>query len=574
MECEKTEEGIAMNGKVRFLVFAGLAGLSLVLYSTGEVATTVEASSISGTGTLSGTVKASKPFKAAQVFARNVDKNALYLVYTSGGRYRAINVMPGNYEVTVRKRGFQADAQKLVVKAGANVTADFTLREAEPEPIRAGGFAVATGAEVQLVSYDTLYPPGPDRDVTERTCIWCHGRSFFPHLQKTEAEWNAAVDLMTSSEAFPVRGAQIPPGTLSAKDRQTVVAYLTKHFGPNSPKRELKIDVEMPLDEQALGRAMYIEYYLPLDKSPKRRGQDPYFDNDGNVWYTDRGIPNMVGKVDPRTATFTDYPLPDPKADPHGLTVDSEGNVFWAETRGLHLGRLDPKTGKMVRYPMDPDGIIKGGSGHTPVLDSKENVWFTVITGNKLGKWDRKTEKVTLWEVPTPSSSPYGILVDKNDKIWFSEFRRGKVARFDPVTEKFSEYPALTQPCTIRRLGMDSKGTIWYGGFSSGKLGKVDPSTGKIVEYDIPMPFSEPYDTWPDPEDNIWISDGGQGGALIKFDPRTEKFTYYPTPQRTDQPKLEITREGAIWYCPRSSANAAVGVLYPDVATMTLAAYY
>ena len=89
------------------------------------------------------------------------------------------------------------------------------------------------------------------------------------------------------------------------------------------------------------------------------------------------------------------------------------------------------------------------------------------------------------------------------------------------------------------------------------------------------MPFSEPYDTWPDADGNIWISDGGQGGALIKFDPRTEKFTYYPTPQRTDQPKLEITREGAIWYCPRSSEKAAVGVLYPDVTKVTtLAARY
>jgi len=89
------------------------------------------------------------------------------------------------------------------------------------------------------------------------------------------------------------------------------------------------------------------------------------------------------------------------------------------------------------------------------------------------------------------------------------------------------------------------------------------------------MPFSEPYDVWPDRHDDIWISDGGQGGALIKFDQRTETFTYYPAPQITDQPKLAITREGAIWYTPRSSSKAAVGVLYPDVTRITtLAARY
>src|SRR5207248_11477421 len=57
--------------------------------------------------------------------------------------------------------------------------------------------------------------------------------------------------------------------------------------------------------------------------------------------------------------------------------------------------------------------------------------------------------------------------------------------------------------------------------------------------------------------------------------PRKREFSYYPTPQMADQPKLEITREGAVWYCPRSGAEPGVGVLYPDMAKVkTLAAYY
>src|SRR5712691_8783824 len=117
------------------------------------------------------------------------------------------------------------------------------------------------------------------------------------------------------------------------------------------------------------------------------------------------------------------------------------------------------------------------------------------------------------------------------------------------------------------RKGRDEN--VWFAEFRRCKIGKFDPRTGTIVEYAIPMPFSEPYDVWPDRDDNVWISDGGQGGTLIRFDPRTEKFTYYPTPQRTDQPKLAITRDGAVWYTPRSSSKAAAGVLYPDVTKIT-----
>jgi len=42
-----------------------------------------------------------------------------------------------------------------------------------------------------------------------------------------------------------------------------------------------------------------------------------------------------------------------------------------------------------------------------------------------------------------------------------------------------------------------------------------------------------------------------------------------------DRSQAVATREGAVWYCPRSSAEPGVGVLYPDVSRIrTLAAYY
>ena len=537
-----------------------------------------DAVQIAGSAAVSGSVEATKPFTAAQVHFMNVDKNVLFMVYTSGGRYGAVNLFPGRYEVTVKKPGFSAETKSLTLAAGARETLNFSLSEQAVQPVQQGAFGFSSSIPgATLVSYDELYPAGPGRDLVERTCVNCHGKNFLPSRPYHETQWTHFVDLMLSPTA--PRGAMIPAATFTAKDRETVIAYLAKNYGPDSQKRALKVDATFPVDEGVLAKAMYIEYYLPLDQqldaaNKQRRTQEPHFDPDGNVWYTDRSIPNRIGRVDPRTGEFKDFMMPDPKADPHGLTVDRAGNVFWAETVGFHLGRLDPKTGSMIRYPMDSTGQSKGARGHTPVVDSKDNVWFTVIAGDMLGKWDRKTEKAKVWKVPTAGAAPYGITLDPEENVWLAEFRRGKIARFDPKSEKFTEYSALT-PTTIRRLGVESLGNVWYGGFSSGKLGKIDPKTGRIVEYNIPMPFSEPYDVWPDRNDQIWISDGGQGGSLIRFDPKSEKFTYYPTPQTTDQPKLAITRDGAIWYTPRSSSKAAAGVLYPDVGKMTtFGAYY
>ena len=568
----------------------GVAALTVGALVLGVSWSVTKAADDPELGSLSGKVTATKSFQGAEVYIRNVDKHVLYMVYTEAGRYEAVKLLPGKYQVSVKKNGFSGDVKTLDVKPGSTLTADFALQEGSYAP---GQLAVFNGPgnprpQPTPVSYDELYPPGPGKAVVERTCVACHGINFLPTHRGgwTQASANAALDLMMNAGGKTTRGTgMITPEMMSLQDREAVVAYLAKNFAPNGSVRSVKVE-DYPIDEKALGRAMYIEYYLPLDPPSTdakggpmgrgRRAQEPHFDAKGNVWYTDRGIPNRIGMVDPRTAEFHDYVLPVPTADPHGLTVDAQGHVWWSETRGFHLGQLDPKTNEMQRYDMNINGDMEGAQGHTPVLDSKQNIFFSVIIGNKIGKWDRTTQKVVkLYDPPTKNSYPYGIFIDKDDKIWFAEYAGCNITRFDPITEKFTEFPPLTKPCQIRRLGMDGKGIVWFGIYSHGKLGKLDPATGKMVEYKLPLAYAQPYDAWPDADGNVWIPDDGQGGTLIKFDPKTEKFTYFPAPQEGDMPKLAITRQGAIWYTPRSAVNAAAGVLYPDKTKITsLGAYY
>jgi streptogramin lyase len=565
-----------MNRKVSRLILWGMVGLgSLFAIQGGQTAErTAGVGAISGTGALSGTVQAPKPFKAARVYARNVDKNILFMVYTAGGRYHAVNLFPGNYEVSVQEKGFTSQVQTVIVRAGASSTLDFSLQ-------------VDTSNDgVLAVAYDSMYPPGRGRDLFEKTCAVCHGAGFIPFHHWNESQWNAAIVLMTNPAA-----PRILPGVLDSQDRQDLVAYFAKNFGPDSPKRILDLGVEMPLDEHALAKAMYVEYYLPpLPDKGLQQLHDVHFDQEGNVWYSDPGA-SRIGKLDPRTGTFQDYLTPNPKANPHGLTVDSEGYV-WGVGQGVE--RLDPKTGKMDVYTVDTTG--KRVRGHTVVVDSKKNVWFSDITGNMLHKWDWETKKITSWEAPGQNVYPYGVVVDKDDKIWMAEWIRCRYVKFDPATEKFTEYAPLQQPCASKRLRIDPQGMVWYSYSTSqaGKLGMLDPNTGKMVEYTFPMPFANPYDVALDKDGNIWIgddshlNDAGQGPpgtnnfammkfdtAMVKFDRDTHKFTYYPSPQKTAMPKIDVTRDGAVWYCARDGQKQAIDVLYPDVTKMTtMAAQY
>lgn len=537
-------------------------------------------------GSVSGTVTSDEPFKAARVYLREPARRVTYMVYTAGGVYQARNMFPGTYDVSVEKHGFTSDIERVVVTAGNTARVDLTLRRGGSGVPVVGSRPVAEQAVLQ--TFEEIYPPGPALATIERTCIVCHGVNFIPQRSGLdETGWNALLETMLTmnDSIWGIENGtpMMPPGAISPEQRGELLAYLTQHFGPGKPVRMVLNDQELPMDEAELGKAMWVEYTVAEPKSPSgvnRVIQEPYFDLQGNVWLTERtrDAPGIL-RLDPRTGVFTSYPTPNPDWSPHGIVVDPvepERYVWWAG-RGVDVARLDTTTGEMKGYG-DTENPMRWG-GHTPVFDSKGDLWWTLIAKDQLGKWERATDQVKRWSIPTKGGRPYGVLVDHEDNIWLAEFYTCKVARFNPATEAFTEFESPSAPCSLRRLGLDSKGTIWYGAFSTGMLGKLDPATGEMEEYKIGR-FSEPYEAWADPDDRIWITDGGQGGMLVRFDPVTETFTYYPSPQRSDMPKMAITREGAIWYSNRSLASsgqgpATVGVLYPDVSRMTtLGAYY
>src|ERR671934_137483 len=86
------------------IITPALLALGCVLAAPSIAA--ADGPSIPGTGAVSGTVTAGKPFTAAQVYLRNAEKGVTFMVYSAGGKYQAINLYPGEYELTVGRRGF------------------------------------------------------------------------------------------------------------------------------------------------------------------------------------------------------------------------------------------------------------------------------------------------------------------------------------------------------------------------------------------------------------------------------------------------------------------------------------
>src|SRR5712691_1855418 len=465
----------------------------------GSFALAAQTAIVPGTASVSGTVESIAPYSAAQVFVRNTDKRMLYMVYTNATRFRAVALFPGNYEISAATKDLKSDVQKLAIKAGESPKVTLTFKQ----PAAAADRAIVNANEgetqgtsrVRLEqSYDEIYPPGPGRDIAERTCMICHGENF--------------------------RSTQ--PATIGAW--------------------------KLPLEEAKLGKAMFIEYYLTPDppgqgiNAPefaslkgqfvgRRVGQDVRFDNDGNVWLTDRGYPNRLVKLDPRTGVQKAYVLPDPKNGNHDVNIDRTGMVWLAEAEGQqpgaekHLLGFNPKTEKFEYIiPMDPDHVLRNPLKwlQSIAFDSQNNVYVGWIMGGAIAKFDRATKKVTVFPIPAHNAIPYGIIADRNDNMWIALWDSGNIAKFDTHNNEFTVFTPPTYPSQIRRLNVDTQNNIWFGMWSAGnrpgKLGKLDQTTGRITEYVVPRRNANPYDVSQDPDGNIWVADvGGSAASLFVF---------------------------------------------------------
>jgi virginiamycin B lyase len=152
------------------------------------------------------------------------------------------------------------------------------------------------------------------------------------------------------------------------------------------------------------------EWTVPWASS---RPRDPYVAPDGKVWFVGQTA-DYAAYLVPATGEFKRYEL-ESGAGPHNLIVDARGLVWYAGNRDAYIGKLDPKDGRITKFPM-PDPAAR--DPHTLVFDSKGDIWFTVQGGNFIGKLATASGAVRLVRVPTPNARPYGIEIDSKDRPW------------------------------------------------------------------------------------------------------------------------------------------------------------
>ncbi len=507
------------------LRITGIFSISLVILGLNLAAGPIE-----GTASISGTVRDEKgsPFDGILVRLINTDRNVTVSVITqSGGRYAADSLFSGTYEVRAERQGWKT-AIKQGVRVVNRAAVDLVLNKQQVKP-----------GHLTLEDLPGQFPEDPDRALVMNTCFQCHGMEAVFHRRKDRAGWEATIRRMA-----PNRGR-------TEEEINRLVNYFEKHFNTNRPVA-LPFATE-PLASTEEPNVRITEYKIP-DPGTPREMQPAYGGSSGNtapayphnITVTPEGIVwfamyrgNGIGRLDPRTGEFRNYPVPTPGSVPHGIEWALDGSIWFTEASASKVGRLDPETGEILEFPLC--------GGNSIVKDSRGNMYLTCSRTHQIGKVNTKTYETKEYDLLTPRALPYGITVDQKDQVWWCQRDVDKIGMLDPTTEKITEYPTpeLSAP---RRIDVDSKGNIWFTYWAASKVAKLDPTTGEITEYVLPTSNSDPYEVMVEADDTVWVA-GFQSNTLAHLDPDTGKFVEYPIPTGNAQiRKMYADPKYGMWF--------------------------
>jgi virginiamycin B lyase len=351
-----------------------------------------------------------------------------------------------------------------------------------------------------------VLPDGNAKATVETTCVGCHDLGRIVNANHSPAEWRNVVNMMLTA------GAKLSPA-----QKQAVTDYLIEKF-PGKAKPQ-------PVIAAGPVQVVFREWQAP---TPGSRPHDPLATPDGALWYTGQ-MANLLGRVDPQTGAIKEYPLTTPNSGPHGLTDDSNGDIWFTASFAGYVGKLDPKSGAVTEYRM-PDPAAR--DPHTLLFDRTGILWFTVQGGNMIGRLDPKTSAVKLISVPTPRALPYGMALGADGETVFVDlFGTNKIAGIDRATMALKEYSLPDASSRPRRIAVTGDGGVWYSDYARGRLGRLDPQSGRVTEYASPGGTdAQPYAITA-LNDVIWyVETGPQPNALVRFDPKTERFQTWAIP--------------------------------------------
>ena len=507
-----------------------------------------------GPAALTGTVSSSQEGKmeGVVVSAKRPGSTMMVSVSTNAqGQYSfpQDRLAPGAYDITIRAVGYTLSATTATIESSGPKQLDLTLAKAAPDVL---ALQMSNSEWIQSA------PGTPGQKMALERCFDCHGLQRPIFSRKDGAEMAFTLERMTAHSAnaspnfpfFNQNASEIlshPP----SKGQEALGAYIASINLSTGETWPYQLKTQ-PRPTGKSTQAIITTYDLPDDAAP----HDTMLDKAGNVWFSDFQH-QFISKLDPKTGKVTRYPVPISKPGfPTGglmITMDKDGNVWEGMMGQAQIAKLDPKTGKVSVY-LAPDWD-HADTRFTMIDALHSNVdgklWTKTNGGpdpghsNKLYQFDLATEK--FHEVlPPPGKrdiAAYGLVTDLENNVYGLDNNpdQKQIWRTDAKTGETTYIDLLPGIGGARRGHIDAQNRLWFSQFHANGYSMYDPKTGKVTRWDVPVPYGGAYDVQYDDVKYAWGADMSTD-LVQRLDVNTGEWSSYLLPTSINTRHIDVQK--------------------------------
>jgi len=418
----------------------------------------------------------------------------------------------------------------------SNAQGQYSFPRGRMEP---GKYAIkirAVGYELPNTSVDvTAQPTRLDLQLTKVT-----GTSKVA-MQLSNGEWLMSVP-GTQQEKTTFASTCVTCHTLQrilfsrydADAMTQVVLRMAMHTNNSSPMHPWVRPSEGAAPEPTARQLALAKYISSINLSSSDTFQFPLKTN-----------PRPKGKA--TEVIYTTYDLPRPDAAPHDTAIDAEGNVWYSDFDSQFIGKLDPKTGKVVEYPvpLGRKGPLAQG-GLQIAIDRQGLVYYGNMSQMQVVRLDQKTGKMEFSKVPVPEpniGAAHLTMIDPSfqnvdGKIWVNVAgangeggeggavvgEAGGTWHVDLASDTWTHvtHPHGSPPAGAYDVVANSENNMFGMGFGNPRIWITNGKTLQTVWYDMPAGDTGCRRGHVDSQDRLSCG-GFNGNDVVMFNPKAEQ---------------------------------------------------
>ncbi|HTX43281.1 MAG TPA: two-component regulator propeller domain-containing protein, partial [Methanocella sp.] len=184
------------------------------------------------------------------------------------------------------------------------------------------------------------------------------------------------------------------------------------------------------------------------------------------------------------------------------MCIDSNGNVWLAQSSPATLYELDPSVGSFQRHeiPAGKDTMIKGMSA-----EGSDYIWMADQAGQKIYGYDVRKDKFYTFTFPLKLDP--SAVVARDNYLWVA--CNMELGRLDMGTNNLKDYYVDSYTADLADLVIDRMGNVWFIEYASDKVGGYYRLDDRLQIFPIPTAGARPTGLGIDPQGRLWFIESG-----------------------------------------------------------------